>query len=340
MKIKELNIKNFKSILDITIKNPNPFTVFVGPNASGKSNILEAIELMVFAENNKTYQQLFNVFGDFPDLINKNHPTDLIHLNILMEKENVNYDYNLQLNEDGRYFPLIDIKDQEKRNELTINTIIDKPESPYFSEFFNNYQRLFLTTTLLERQKYKTNKFLDFYASNLQLVLGRVLKDKNLREEVFDFMSLFVPGFEKIEIVKNELSGKEDIVLYEENYKKPFTGNLISDGTYNLLALITIVLQSEEPQFLLIEEPENGLNPKIVQELVGFFREKCQEKGHYIWLTSHSQSLVSELTQEELIIVDKINGETKIKQFKNINLHGLKLDEAWLSNVLDGGLPW
>ena len=153
-------------------------------------------------------------------------------------------------------------------------------------------------------------------------------------------MSLFVPGFEKIEIVKNELSGKEDIVLYEENYKKPFTGNLISDGTYNLLALITVVLQSEEPQFLLIEEPENGLNPKIVKELVGFFREKCQEKGHYIWLTSHSPSIVSELTQEELIIVDKINGETKIKQFQNIDLHGMKLDEAWLSNVFDGGLPW
>ena len=98
--------------------------------------------------------------------------------------------------------------------------------------------------------------------------------------------------------------------------------------------------QSEEPQFLLIEEPENGLNPKIVKELVGFFREKCQEKGHYIWLTSHSPSIVSELTQEELIIVDKINGETKIKQFQNIDLHGMKLDEAWLSNVFDGGLPW
>ena len=339
MKIKELNIKNFKSILDITIQNPNPFSVFVGPNASGKSNIFEAIELMEFAENSKTHQQLFNVFGDFPDLINKNHPNDLIHLNIKMEKENNPIDYNVQINEDGRFFPNISTKVYEKQMEFITEGKL-KRESPYFSEFFNNYQRLFLTTTLLERQKYKTNKFLDFHASNLQLVLGRVLKDKNLREEVFDFMSLFVPGFEKIEIVKNELSGKEDIVLYEENYKKPFTGNLISDGTYNLLALITIVLQSEEPQFLLIEEPENGLNPKIVQELVGFFREKCQEKGHYIWLTSHSQSLVSELTQEELIIVDKINGETKIKQFKNINLHGLKLDEAWLSNVLDGGLPW
>ena len=334
MKIKEINIKNFKSILDITIQNPNPFSVFVGPNASGKSNIFEALEIFEFIDKQKIDQQLFNIFGDFEDLTNKNQLNEKIVFNTLIEKEKKDSSFEVRIDKSGIIFTKSSVKAQELNQKLKNN------ELNYFSEFFNNYQRLFLTTTLLERQKYKTNKFLDFHASNLQLVLGRVLKDKNLREEVFDFMSLFVPGFEKIEIVKNELSGKEDIVLYEENYKKPFTGNLISDGTYNLLALITIVLQSEEPQFLLIEEPENGLNPKIVQELVGFFREKCQEKGHYIWLTSHSQSLVSELTQEELIIVDKINGETKIKQFKNINLHGLKLDEAWLSNVLDGGLPW
>jgi len=334
MKIKELNIKNFKSILDITIKNPNPFTVFVGPNASGKSNILEAIEIFESIGKQKTDQQVFNIFGDFEDLANKNQLNKMIVFNALIEKEKKDSFLKVRIDKSGRIFARISVKAQELNQKLKNNDL------KYFSEFFNNYQRLFITTTLIERQKYKTNKFLDFHASNLQLVLGRILKDENLREEVFDFMSLFVPGFEKIEIVKNELSGKEDIVLYEKNYKKPFTGNLISDGTYNLLALITVVLQSNEPQFLLIEEPENGLNPKIVKELVGFFREQCHEKGHFIWLTTHSQSLVSELKPEELIIVDKINGETKIKQFKSINLHGMRLDEAWLSNVLGGGLPW
>ena len=335
MKIKEINIKNFKSILDITIKNPNPFTVFVGPNASGKSNIFEALEIFEFIDKQKTDQQLFNIFGDFEDLANKNQLNEKIVFNtLIIKKEKKDSFFEVRIDKSGRIFTKISIKAQELNQKLKNN------ELNYFSKFFNNYQRLFITTTLIERLKYKTNKFLDFHASNLQLVLGRILKDKNLRDEVFDFMSLFVPGFEKLEIIKNELSGKEDIVLYEKNYKKPFTGNLISDGTYNLLALITVVLQSNKPQFLLIEEPENGLNPKIVKELVGFFREQCHEKGHFIWLTTHSQSLVSELKPEELIIVDKINGETKIKQFKNINLYGMKLDQAWLSNVLGGGLPW
>lgn len=334
MKIKELNIKNFKSILDITIQNPNPFSVFVGPNASGKSNIFEALEIFEFIDKQKTDQPIFNIFGDFEDIINKNQLNEMIGFYTLIEKDKRDNFLKVRIDKSGGVYPNISASTKE------LGALLKNYKLNYFSKFFNNFQRLFLTTTLIERQKYKTNKFLDFHASNLQAVLGRILKDENLKEEVFDFMSLFVPGFEKIEIVKNELSGKEDIVLYEKNYKKPFSGNLISDGTYNLLALITVVLQSEKPQFLLIEEPENGLNPKIVKELVLFFREQCQEKGHYIWLTSHSQSLVSELTQEELIVVDKINGETKIKQFQNIDLHGLKLDEAWLSNVLDGGLPW
>ncbi len=51
MKIKSLNIKNFKSLVDITIEEPNNFSVFAGPNASGKSNIFEAIEIIDFIQN-------------------------------------------------------------------------------------------------------------------------------------------------------------------------------------------------------------------------------------------------------------------------------------------------
>ena len=39
-------------------------------------------------------------------------------------------------------------------------------------------------------------------------------------------------------------------------------------------------------------------------------------------------------------MIFKKHGETQAKQFYDIDLHGLKLDEAWLSNVLGGGIPW
>lgn len=42
MKIKRLYINNYKSLVDFELVEPNPFSVFVGPNAAGKSNIFEA----------------------------------------------------------------------------------------------------------------------------------------------------------------------------------------------------------------------------------------------------------------------------------------------------------
>lgn len=140
--------------------------------------------------------------------------------------------------------------------------------------------------------------------------------------------------------MSSDLSGTDTLVMYEKEMNKPFTKDLISDGTYNILALLTAVYQSDEPQFLCIEEPENGLHPKVIRELVHFFREACETKGHYIWLNTHSQTLVSELTSEEIILVNKKKGETVVKQLKTPNLHGLRMDEAWLTAALGGGLPW
>ena len=130
-------------------------------------------------------------------------------------------------------------------------------------------------------------------------------------------------------------------MIYQKHYERPFNKELISDGTYNIIALLTAVYQSDEPEFLCIEEPENGLHPKVIKQLVNFFRDACEEKGHYIWLNTHSQTLVSVLEPKEIILVDKVNGETQIKQFdKDFNLHGFVMDEACLTNALGGGLPW
>ncbi len=45
MKIKELTIKGFRSLKDVTWK-PGDLNVIIGPNASGKSNLLQALELL------------------------------------------------------------------------------------------------------------------------------------------------------------------------------------------------------------------------------------------------------------------------------------------------------
>ncbi|MBI9039242.1 MAG: AAA family ATPase, partial [Bacteroidales bacterium] len=71
MKINSINVKNYKSLVDIKIDKPNPFTVFVGPNASGKSNILEAIEFFHTSLLTIYYENIKDIFGGGKDILSR-----------------------------------------------------------------------------------------------------------------------------------------------------------------------------------------------------------------------------------------------------------------------------
>ena len=329
MKIRKLHIKNFKSIADLEIIEPNPFTVFVGPNGSGKSNIFEALEFWKYGFNERLY-------GGYEALQNRRLPDS----DYIVHVETDIFTGNNYTSKSINSFEYSDIHNKKVNVTRSLSSNESNIVQDKMRHFQDLIQRLFIDKTQLQKINYQDNFKLSLSCDNLEKVLKRVLKDEFKREEIGEWLDLFIPGYDKVEIESNELSGTDTLLMYEKGIDKPFTKELISDGSYNILCLLTVVLQSDEPQFLCIEEPENGLTPYVIREMVNFFRNACEEKGHYIWLNTHSQSLVSELSGNEIITVNKRNGQTLIKQFKDKDLHGLRTDEAWLTNVLGGGLPW
>lgn len=351
MKIKSLHIKNFKSIVDLTINEPNPFTVFVGPNGSGKSNIFEALE---FAKLNLVFDTRFkvlkpqdfddrvinvneefisiieNIFGGNRDFINKNSESREFIYKAIYDglNENIISSLNINYKKDPIYF----------FGNMPIGHFTG--DTPIYDVFYRNFSRIFLTYGKNRNPlSVFNNDKLDVKADNLASVLKNILSSDIKKSELEDWLDLFIPEFAGIETITND-NKENKFLIYSKYYDRPFDKFSISDGTFNIIALLTAVYQSDEPQFLCIEEPENGLNPKVVKELVNFFRDACEEKGHYIWLNTHSQTLVSQLKEEEMIVVDKINGETTIKQFEKGDFYGMPADEALLTNALGGGLPW
>lgn len=329
LKIKSLHIKNFKSIVDLTINEPNPFTVFVGPNGSGKSNIFEALEFFI-SENSFDYRM--KLFGGKNDILNKN------------QYKNEELWFNLVLDgfhwETSRYPFKFIVPDSSKIVDWDLEESKIRDEEKKWGEIINSFSRVFVKNKEKQRINYSDDSKLTFSCDNLEKVLKRLLENKEKREKISEWLELFLPEFDRIEVQKSEFSSNENLLIYQKHYERPFNKELISDGTYNIISLLTAVYQSDEPQFLCIEEPENGLNPYVIRKLVDFFRNACAEKGHYIWLNTHSQTLVECLQPEEVIVVDKINGETQIKQIKGMNLHGLDMAEVWLSGALGGGTPW
>src|SRR6186713_230688 len=57
MRIKKLHIRNFKSSVDFELEDLKPFCAFVGPNASGKSNIFEALEFTNYVVLNSKFNR-------------------------------------------------------------------------------------------------------------------------------------------------------------------------------------------------------------------------------------------------------------------------------------------
>ena len=325
MALEKIHIKNFKSLVDVEIVKPNPFTVFVGPNASGKSNIFEAVEFYTYVIKYGS-DEAIHLFQGKESIINFNNtnPEFIIKFDLFGQETYIRADkYKLQPE-----IVRLDIEELSQKEESAM------PQMP----FFKGYSKIFIKNSEQVKIPDKGDFKLSTDVKNLEKVLKRILQYPEIREELTELLSFLIPDFKNLEIRSDELSGSNSLLIYEKHTNKPFPRHLISDGTFNIIALLTAVFQSDKPQFLCIEEPENGIHPEAIKELVYFFREQCEEKGHYIWLTTHSQSLVSVLKPEEIIVVDKIKGETKIKQFQGKNLHGLQMDEAWLSNVLSGGL--
>lgn len=309
MKINRLVIENFKSIERIELIEPSPFTVFVGPNGSGKSNIFEALEFLVLRKD-ISESILLGMFGGKESIIRKQNKTSELKISC-------------------------DLGIVELCNSGTIPRTDDAHSNPGYQQFIN-FCRLFINKSDIEKYKISNDIKLSASASNLEIVLKRLFANHTLQQEIFEWLDLFVPEFKAVEV-----DDRNELHWFEHSTPDYFTKNLISNGTYNILALLTSVYQSDDkPQFLCIEEPENGLHPQVAAELVGFFRTMCEERGHYIWLNTHSESIVRKLKPEEVVLVDKRQGATQIKQVKDMNLYDLPTDEAWLTGALGGGLPW
>jgi len=338
MKIDHLRIHNYKSLVDFELINPNPFTVFVGPNASGKSNIFEALEFLSYIVDSSP-TVVSGMFGGVENYLNKNVINESEHQNNGSQKaakikQELSLSFSLNNKSLNVEFPYSTDKGKFTPHQINVGSNSD------FQQFTQNFSRIFIGQHQHLKIKNQSNIQLNIDTSNLEPVLERLLKDDIIREELLEIFEMLIPEFEDIRVVSDGFSKKPTLLVKEKFTEKYFTKNLLSDGTINIIALFTALYQSNKPQFLCIEEPENGLNPYVVGEFIEIFRNISKDKGHTIWLNTHSQTIARHLQPHEIILIDKKQGITHPKQVQHFEPGGLTMDQAWLSNTLGGGLPW
>ncbi|MBA2431925.1 MAG: AAA family ATPase [Chthoniobacterales bacterium] len=80
----------------------------------------------------------------------------------------------------------------------------------------------------------------------------------------------------------------------------------VSDGVLLVLAYLTILNLPEPPRVLLIEEPENGIHPKRLRDVLGILRDLVSEQNRtQVVMTTHSPYVVDLFQPEEVTICQK-----------------------------------
>jgi AAA15 family ATPase/GTPase len=353
--ITKLRIRNFRSLRDVEM-NLQQINLLIGPNNSGKSNLLKALEFF-----GNCYYEKFN-----KNLIWKK----LFESQLFRRKRENHDDKNLTMNIHGSsnlYIDFLEEKDKEGRTigGFTANTIDEIHEYEeiigleYNEKFINHdlCETDYLISYLKDLKIYypktdylktpflfdKSALYLDSECFNLpSFLMIMKLKDeeifhkiemdlnkcisiyKKIKIEPFDFERNFIYEDifpKKFSYLKKDEKNKSDYFRFglETIDKEIFWSDELSDGVLYFLALLSIVHQPNPPKLLLLEEPETNIHPRRIREIIELiFNLANQREDLQIIMTTHSPLVVDMFKEmpESVHIFDMENGETKVQNLK------------------------
>jgi predicted ATPase len=107
--------------------------------------------------------------------------------------------------------------------------------------------------------------------------------------------------------ITQEIERLVHLQMTEEDFKVP--GWLLSTGTLRILAILAALRHPNPPPLLVIEEVENGLDPRTMHLLVEEIRAAITAQTTQVILTTHSPYLLDLLDLSHIIVTERVNGE-------------------------------
>lgn len=387
--IRSITIKNFRSLRNVSLQ-PGLINVFVGPNASGKTNFIEALKFLAHAAGSGLSKAITDR-GGFPEIFWKGETSDSeIEFGLTVDlplkvDESVPADYRLiveggltglitvkrevlRIKGHRDFVDIIDMKSGHgKASHIDGSKAFDVPGDPSISllqyntpNWIGTNFKLYLQSTHFYNLIPRAMKQLKPFASATSLTeLG-----DNLIEYLTTLKTAHGDSFRQIEQVVQDTfpdvaelipqpnqAGQVLLTSKEKFLKRPITAWNMADGELIFIAFAALILSPPEfgSPITCIEEPENHLHPRLIETLIELLRQaeaRFISEGHgasQIFATTHSPYLVDRLTLDELIVVEKVQGETRyIRPKEKAELRELLareqigLGELWFTGALGG----
>lgn len=370
----KLTIKNYKSLENVTL-TPGPLTVLVGPNASGKSNILDALELLTeLIPGRKRIKDALAERGGYSSIVwggdtQRNITIEIewrrqqksgaksrnrLSITIGMEKkrcvfrsEALQLDENQLIVRDSETTWRSDRRTRglpEGHSDASFLTLLGGDESftqvvfDYLTNWvFHDFDPHLMRPPQPVKKEYRLSE----RGENLSTVIHTLYSagDPSLTR-ILESVRSSVPAVEQLSSPITE-DGKTYVALREKNVPESTGSWGLSEGTLFSLALATALYTPEMPSLLALESPDTTLHPYVMESVAEML--KIASRKTQVIVTTHSPYLLDYLPPEAIVIVEKIDGKTTCKPIKGRKgvkkaTKALGLGEMWYSGHL-GGVP-
>lgn len=348
-----LEIQNYGCIKNVVLKNLNRLHAFIGPNDSGKSTLLRAFRVLsTFAENG--FSGLGGLAGEHVSPWDPGFRlADNVWLKAAFSDETVflvstsNVGAHLELRKNdtalweshgtdgslGLRNYTRDEKNRDTLNESTCNRIeavagrlvgtrfvrLDPDAMRRESQLIGNDQEVKLDGDRADGLAGILDAVVNQDADNMKVITDRV-------RSLFPFIRKI--GFN----VKQHSSTKKLAFSLGDGRVVPVEN--MSEGVIYFLGFLSLIYL-RNPPILLVEEPENGLHPARIKDVVGVLREISQTTQ--VLIATHSPLVVNELKPNEVSVVTRTQEKgtivTPIKDTPNFEERSkvYALGELWLS---------
>ncbi len=321
MIITQIKLENWKNFAKVNA-NCGKRMFLIGPNASGKSNFLDALlflrDVALHGLEHAVAQR-----GGIKSIryINaRQHPDITIGVTI-----DDTWEYTLTFGtEKGKQTPLVVSEVVRQHTEERWKKILSRPDDD------DSKDSLRLTQTALQQVNANKNfrELYDFFATiqyrhilpqlvrepkafspapvtndpfGRDLVFSIAKTPENVRKsrltKINDALKAAVPNFEDLQVVRDN-NGLPHLQVKYSHWRLQGAKqqeNVFSDGTLRFIALLWSLFDAEGP--LLLEEPELSLHDDVVSLLPGIFSrvdKGRKKKGRQIFVTTHSTSLLND----------------------------------------------
>ncbi|NER25950.1 MAG: AAA family ATPase [Symploca sp. SIO1C2] len=131
-----------------------------------------------------------------------------------------------------------------------------------------------------------------------------------------------------------EIAGQE--VVLDMNTGKRIPAYGISEGTILTLGLLTVLMNPNQPNLVLLDDIEQGLHPRAQRELITVFKEIIKDNNNLkIIFSTHSPYIIDELIPSQVHVLSNTNLGFTLS--KRLDEHP---DVEWAKQTLTTGEFW